>query len=74
MSANNFLHIIKKKNPKTPAETFEIWNNDIESGKRGFKIGTANNLKGAYAVANIYMRENLVEYGIKIAKNCFDDK
>ena len=66
MSANNFLRISKT------TKGFLIKNLDVESG-RGFKIGLANTFKEARDIADKYMSENLVEYGVEYRKECFKD-
>lgn len=55
MSANNYIQINR--------ETFEVWDKDVETDN-GFLVGKANTLEKAIDVANEYMRENVVEYGI----------
>jgi hypothetical protein len=59
MSANNIL-IIKKVNDR-----FEIHDCDIES-ENGLHVDTCNNLEDAIDLANEYMKEEIVEYGLKI--------
>lgn len=55
MSANNKLTINKK--------TFEIRNVDAETGY-GFQIGKGKTLEDAIEIAEKYMQEEIVEYGI----------
>lgn len=59
MSANNIL-IIKKVDDR-----FEIHDCDIES-QAGLHVDTCNTLEDAVGIANEYMKEELVEYGLKI--------
>lgn len=59
MSANNIL-IIKKVNDR-----FQIHDCDIETG-HGIHIDTCDNLEDAIGIANEYMKEEIVEYGLKI--------
>lgn len=65
MSANNFLEINK--------ETFEVWDKDIETNN-GFLIGKATTLDGAFDIAEKYMKENIVEYGIMYKRGKFKEE
>ena len=66
MSANNELLIYKKD------EKWEIVDKcvefDIETHS-GFIVDKTNNLEDAIDIANEYMKENEVEYGITFSKN-----
>jgi len=65
MSANNFLEINK--------ETFEVWDKDIETDN-GFLIGKATTIDGAFDIAEKYMKENIVEYGIMYKRGKFKEE
>lgn len=60
MSANNFIEINK--------ETFEVWDKDIECDK-GIRVGKGDTLEEAIEIAEEYMKENIIEYGIYFIKN-----
>lgn len=59
MSSNNQIFI------KKIDSIFEIRDRCIEGGK-GILIGMASNLEEATKKANNYMKENIVEYGLRI--------
>ncbi len=65
MSANNFLEINK--------ETFEVWDKDIETNN-GFLVGKATTLGEAFDIADKYMKENIVEYGIMYKRGKFKEE
>lgn len=60
MSANNIL-IIRKKDNK-----WEIRDTDVEAGMQGYTVDRTNTLEDAIDIANEYMKENEVEYGLRI--------
>ncbi len=59
MSANNYLSINKK--------TFEILEADADTG-HAMLIATGKSLEDAIELAEKYMEENIVEYGIHFHK------
>ena len=61
MSANNQI-LIKYKKP-----SYFVLDKDIEAkDKYGYPVGNAKTLEKAVAIANAYLKKNMVEYGIRI--------
>jgi hypothetical protein len=58
MSANNYVEIIQ-----IAKKMFVVYDSDIET-ENGFKIGWEITLEKAIEMAQRYLKENEVEYGI----------
>lgn len=69
MSANNFLKIraveLVEQNKDGFKEHFVVEDCDMETWG-GFEVGQSATLLGAIKIANDYMVENIVEYGLHI--------
>ncbi len=59
MSANNYLVILK------PTKTYEVWMRDADTGHFMGQPRKARTLKQALQVAQEWMSEELIEYGIR---------
>ena len=68
MSANNFLKITVRKDELTGYDDeFLVEDCDMnESSSGGILVGESTTLQGAIKIANDYMTENEVEYGLHI--------
>jgi hypothetical protein len=62
MSANNEVVIIKK------GKVWAIYDEDVEIKNASLPIGIVSSLETAIDVANEYMSEHEVEYGLRIIK------
>jgi hypothetical protein len=60
MSANNEILITE-----LPSR-FELCNVDVDNPNQGFVIGKAKSLRRAIKIANDYLNENEVEYGLRV--------
>lgn len=65
MSANNQLTIRKVH------DVFELRMIDIESGTGGSLEGSFKTFKEAREAAYAFMQENIVEYGLDVADDCY---
>lgn len=62
MSANNIVVIKEyRDNPR-----YRIVDKCVETSWEGFQIGATDDLKEAIGIANKYMQEEIVEYGMHI--------
>ena len=61
MSANNFLRVDFDSE-------YVVEDCDAENGHRMFVVGRSITLSGAIKIANDYMKENVVEYGLSITE------
>ena len=63
MSSNNEIYIIKNING-----SYSVYDRDVDvpDEERSYSIGLANDLETAINMANEYMIENEVEYGLHI--------
>ena len=60
MSANNFI-LIKWKKP-----SYIVSHRDVDTGYEFKRLGTAKTLEKAVGIANRFMADNVVEYGLSI--------